>query len=240
MENAGYIGLSQQMALARRLEITANNLANLNTTAFKGESPIFEEYLVTEPDMPEMSYVHDYGTFRDMQEGEFNHTGRPLDVAINGDAFFVIDTENGLRYTRSGSFRINEDGILVTNEGDQVLNDTNQPIEIDLEFRDVVIAPDGTLSTGPDNIDRIGLSRFDNPQALKKIGNGLYSAENAEPLPAENSEMLQGTLERSNISPILEMSSMIDILRSYQSAQQLLDTGHDLQMKTIEELPAIQ
>lgn len=240
MENAAYIGLSQQMALARRLEITANNMANINTTAFKGESPLFEEYLITEPDMPEMSYVHDYGTFRDMQEGVLNHTGRPLDLAISGDGFFTIETDDGPQYTRNGSFRLDPDGILVTNDGDPVLNERGQPIQVDMEFRDVLITQDGTINTAPDETDKIDLVRFDNSQALKKVGNGLYSAEDQEPIVAENASILQGSLEKSNIQPILEMTTMIDIMRSYQSAQKLLDTGHEIMMKSIEELPAIK
>lgn len=240
MENASYIGLSQQMALARRLEITANNMANINTTAYKGESPLFEEYLVTDPEMPQMSYVHDYGTFRDMREGVLTHTGRPLDLAISGDGFFTIETDDGPQYTRNGSFRLNPDGILETNDGNPVLNDRGQPIQVDLEFKDVFITKDGTINIAPDETDKIDLVRFDNSQELKKIGNGLYSREDQEALPAEEAAILQGKLEKSNIQPILEMTTMVDIMRSYQSAQKLLDTGHDIMMKTIEELPSIK
>ena len=228
------------MALKRRLDMTANNLANVNTTAFKSEHPLFEEFLVERMNQDAVSYVQDYGSYRDLREGEFTHTGRPLDLAISGDGYFTIETPEGMRYTRNGSFRLDPDGNIVTINNQPLLDENNRMIKVDLQFQDVTIAPDGTVTTAPGQTAKIGLVNFDNQQILKQVGNGLYDAEDYRPQAVENATIMQRTLEKSNVQPILEMTAMIDIMRAYQSAQQLLDSDHDLQMKTIEEMPTVQ
>ncbi len=240
MENAVFIGLSQQMALKRQLDITANNLANVNTTAFKSEHPLFEEFLVENFSDRSMSYVQDYGSYRDLREGEFSHTGRPLDAAINGEGYFTIETDQGIRFTRNGSFRLDPEGNIVTINNNFLLDETGRKITVDQQFQEVSFAPDGTVTTAPGQTQKIELVRFDNPQILKQVGDGLYDSEGFEPVPAVEAKIMQRTLEKSNVQPILEMTAMIDIMRAYQSAQKLLDAEHDLQMKSIEEMPAVQ
>ncbi|MFC4270626.1 flagellar basal-body rod protein FlgF [Sneathiella chungangensis] len=240
MENAVFIGLSQQMALKRRLDMTANNLANVNTTAFKSEHPLFEEFLVERLNQEDVSFVQDYGSYRDLREGEFTHTGRPLDLAISGAGYFSIETPEGIRYTRNGSFRLDNDGYIVTINNQALLDENNRKIMVDVQFQEVTVAPDGTITTAPGQTQKIGMVQFENQQVLKQIGNGLYDAEDFRPQPATDVSVMQRTLEKSNVNPILEMTSMIDIMRAYQSAQQLLDSENDLQLKAIEELPAVQ
>lgn len=240
MENAIYIGLSQQMALKRRMDITANNIANMNTTAFKSAHPLFEEYLVDKKAGDQMSYVHDYGTYRSVQEGALEPTNRPLDLAIKGDGFFTIGTDNGPRYTRNGNFKLDTEGNIVTQRGDFLLDEKGSPIQINQENMDLDIASDGTVTLGPEETEKLQLVKFENSHDLKVEGDGYYNAGEEEPIPTEKASILQGSLERSNVNPILEMTTMVDVLRSYQAAQKLLDAEHDMQMKSIEELPAIQ
>jgi len=240
MENAVTIGLSQQVALKRWLDITANNLANVNTTAFKSEHPLFKEFLFDEAGENKMSFVQDYGSYRDLREGELTHTGRPLDVAISGEGYFTIETDQGIRYTRNGSFRLDPEGNIVTINNDFLLDETGRKMTVDVQFQDISFAPDGAVTTGPGQTQKIELIRFDNPQVLKQVGDGLYDAEGFSPVPAVDAAMVHRTLEKSNVQPVLEMTAMIDIMRAYQSAQQLIDAEHDLQMKTIEEMPAVQ
>jgi len=241
MENAVYIGLSQQMALRRQMDITANNIANLNTTAFKGVHPMFQEFLVDEPhQQSKMSYVQDYGVYHDRTEGVIEHTARPLDMAIAGDGYFTIETEAGLRYTRNGSFGVDPEGNIVTAKGDFLLDETGRAIQVDINSPNVEIASDGTVNLGNDTTVKIELMTFDNQQLLKQIGDGYYKADDIEPTPALNAKVIQGSLEKSNVQPILEMTTMMDILRNYQSAQKLLDAQNDMQLKAIEELPSIQ
>ena len=240
MENAVFIGLSQQMALKRRMDITANNLANVNTTAFKSEHPLFEEFLVEKSTESSVSYVQDYGSYRDLREGEFTRTGRPLDLAISGDGYFTIQSDQGIRYSRNGSFRLNPNGDIVTINNEPLLDENGRVITVDVQNQETSIAPDGTVTTAPGQTQKIGLVSFDNPQILKQVGNGLYDAGDYTGQPAVEAKIMQRTLEKSNVQPILEMTAMIDIMRAYQSAQQLLDSEHDLQLKAIEEMPTVQ
>lgn len=240
MKNAGFIGLSQQVALKRRLDMTANNLANLNTTAFKAEHPLFEEFLIRPMNNKSVSFVQDYGSYRDLREGEFTHTGRPLDLAISGEGYFTVETDRGVRYTRNGSFRLDPDGFIITSSNEHLLDEDNRQIQVDVQFQELNIAPDGTITTAPGQTEKITLVRFDNPQILKQVGNGLYDAGTHRPEVATDARILERTLEKSNVNPILEMTSMIEVMRAYQTAQQLLSSEHDLQIKAIEEMPTLQ
>src|SRR5262249_33964250 len=130
MQNALLVGLSRQMSLQHEMAVVANTIANIDTNGFKADFSLFEEYLIRggrDPnfhaaDSP-VSFVHDRGTLIDLNQGPFQRTGNPLDVAINGDGFLVINTPQGERYTRNGALEINPQGELVTSEGYQVLAD---------------------------------------------------------------------------------------------------------------------
>lgn len=239
MKNAVFIGLSQQVALKRRLDMTANNLANIQTTAFKAEHPLFEEFLIKPVNSKAVSFVQDYGSYRDLREGEFTHTGRPLDLAISGEGYFSIETDRGIRYTRNGSFRLDPDGYIVNTANQPLLDEDNRKILVDVQFQELNIAPDGTITTAPGQTQKITLVSFSNPQVLKQVGNGLYDAGSHRPQVATNVRILERTLEKSNVNPILEMTSMIEVMRAYQTAQQLLNSEHDLQLKVIEEMPTL-
>src|SRR5688572_6508026 len=119
IKNAQLIGLSRQIALARQMDVVANNMANINTTGFKAEESLFEEYVgpvardrdFMGNDQP-LSYVQDWATMHDLSAGDMVQTGNPLDVAINGAGFFAVQTAGGDRWTKAGSFQINAGGTL--------------------------------------------------------------------------------------------------------------------------------
>jgi flagellar basal-body rod protein FlgF/flagellar basal-body rod protein FlgG len=135
MENPLLVGLSRQVALTRELEAVANNIANVNTTGFKADATVFEEFLMpvardnqfTSADS-RISFVRDRATWHDLSQGPVQRTGNPLDVAIDGNAFLVVQTAAGERYTRNGALQINANGELVTSEGDRVQGETG-PIQ---------------------------------------------------------------------------------------------------------------
>ena len=128
MENASLVGLSRQIALQRELDVVANNIANLNTTGYKSDNTVFQEFM-----MPvaranqfrgadrQISFVQDRATWIDLTQGPVETTGNPLDVAISGNAFLTVQTPRGERYTRNGALQINSQGQLVTSEGLQVV-----------------------------------------------------------------------------------------------------------------------
>lgn len=235
LENASYVNVSHQVALRRQMDIIANNIANLNTTAYRGERALFEEFLVPTSENQEVSFVQDIGLIRDLAEGEMQPTGNPLDLAIGGQGFFVVETLDGPLYTRNGNFTTNDVGQLATNEGLLVLDDDNQPIQLDLADGELTISGDGTITSDLGPIARLQVVKFENPQSLKKLGSTLYSA-NELPTPVEDIKVVQGMLEKSNVQAVLEITRMIDVMRSYQSTQRMVDTGHELQRRAIDKL----
>lgn len=240
MENAIYVGLSQQMALKRHMDIVANNLANMSTTAFKSVSPIFQEYVVDEAfRKDEISFVQDYGVFHDNSEGSISGTGRALDFAISGDGFFTVQTEAGVRYTRNGNFKLDPEGFITTSAGDFLLDERNSPIQVDLTNPDIEVAKDGTVNLGTEDTLKITLVKFDNIQDLKQIGNGYYRADDVDPEPSEGANILQGSLEGSNVNSVLEMTNMVQILRAYESAQKMLDAENEIQEMAIDKISTV-
>jgi flagellar basal-body rod protein FlgF len=241
MENALLIGLSRQTALARELDVIANNVANVTTNGFKARDARFREYLMPIaradafplPDRP-LSYVIDADTPLDMSSGAIEPTGNPLHAAIRGEGFFAVQTPAGERYTRNGAFEINGQGQLVTSDGHLVLGQSG-PITIGPEETGLSIAPDGAVLTSQGERGRIRLVRFEQPQALENVGANLFSS--AEPPEvAANARVEGGALERSNVKAVLEMSRLMDVNRAYTSLSSMLSRMDELQRQAINRL----
>jgi flagellar basal-body rod protein FlgF len=249
MENMLLVGLSRQMTLERQLDVVANNVANVNTNGFKADKSLFEEYLgsnahedlFSRPDR-RVSFVQDRGTYRDFSQGPTEQTKNPLDVSIDSNAFLVVQTPAGERYTRDGGLQINAQGQLVTASGDAVLG-TSGPIVFQPGDKDINIAGDGGVSVreGANKVDsirgKLRLVSFAQAQSLLKEGSNLYSAgEGAGPQPATNAKVSQGYIEKSNVNSVLEMSHMIEVTRAYTQMATLLQSQSDLHKSAIEKL----
>ena len=236
MENSLTIALSRQSVLSRQMDVIATNLANLETAGFKAENMIFTELLEQTAEGEVLSLVHDVSFVRDLSEGPMVGTQSPLDLAIQGQGYFVVDTPDGERYTRHGVFRLDDVGQIVTTEGHPVLNSGGAPIAVPLDTSSITITRDGTISADAQEIGQIKLVSFENPQALSKIGSGLYEAVDQTPTTDPDSEILQGMVENSNVKGVVEMTRMIDTVRSYQAAAKLADTEHQRILDAIEAL----
>ncbi|MCR9220696.1 MAG: flagellar basal-body rod protein FlgF [Alphaproteobacteria bacterium] len=222
MENSVYVGLSRQMALRREMDVIANNIANMNTPAYKAEQMVFREY-VTQPERGErVSLVQDVGLSRDLSDGPLQTTGNPFDVAINGPGFFTVETPLGERYTRHGRFQLDAENRLVTGEGHAVQGQAG-PITVPIEGGPVTISPDGVISNEQGVVGVLQVVRFDEPQTLRRAANGLYTAEDQQPQPVAIPSVAQGMLEGSNVKGILEMTRMITVSRQYQSVGRMLN-----------------
>jgi flagellar basal-body rod protein FlgF len=235
MENTLYIALSRQMVMDRHMEVIANNIANMSTPGFKGEQMLFVEYLGQMDTGETISYVQDLAVVRDIGEGAFEKTGNSLDVAIHGNGWFVVDTPDGQRYTRNGHFALDQLGQIVTPEGHPVLNTQGTPIRILKEDTVVEIAADGSIATNNGPRGQLNLVTFPDDQALKKASGSLYSSD----VPGERAlkaQAVQGMIEGSNVQPIIEVTNMIWALRSYQSAQQLIEGDDGLLRRAIDTL----
>jgi flagellar basal-body rod protein FlgF len=251
MENTLLIGLSRQIALQRELEVVANNVANLNTTGYKSDGSVFQEFLMplaraggSEAAEQRLSYVQDRATWHDFNAGPTHQTGNPLDVAIDGDAFLVVQTARGERYTRNGALQINATGQLVTSAGDPVLGDGG-PIQLQNTDHDVSINPDGTITvraganaTSDAARGKLRLVRFDRVQQLQKDGSSLFAAPNGvTPQPAPPSvRVVQGAVEQSNVRGVIEMSRMIELTRTYAQIASMLQQANDLRHSSIDKL----
>lgn len=241
MENALLIGLSRQMAMSREMATIANNLANMNTTAFKSEAMLFEQFMAKDAseESPDnvIRFVQDVGQMRNMRDGALQTTANPLDVAITGEGFFRVETETGILYTRNGHFNIDANRQLVTSNGDPVLTDAGGPITFAEDETGFTIARDGTISTDRGLRGKLAIVTFENPQAMNNVGDSMLSTAQAE-VPAEKVRLVQGALEGSNVQPIAEMTNMIEVMRSYASAQKLIDQADQMRRKAIQDLGA--
>lgn len=249
MENAVLVGLSRQVALHRELEIVANNIANLNTTGFKSDGALFEQYL-----MPvardegfigsdsRLNFVQDRATWLDLGQGPIQQTGNPLDVALEGTGFLTVQTPRGERYTRNGAMQINNRGELVTSEGYQVIGESG-PITFQNGDRDIIINSDGSIrvregaSAADSSRGKLRLVDFRNPQQLKKDGSSTFEASaNQQPQQATNSRVVQGAVEKSNVQGVLEMTRLVEVSRSYSEISAILQQQGEMRRDVISRL----
>jgi flagellar basal-body rod protein FlgF len=252
MENGVLIGLSRQVALGRELEVIANNIANLNTTGYKADYSVFEEFMMPTAQHNHfnnadrrLSYVQDRATWRDFKPGPLRQTGNPLDVAIEGEAFLVVQTPRGERYTRNGALQINAAGQLVTSDGFEVQGDGG-PIQFQNTDASISITDEGAISVregGDTKSDstrgRLRLVRFDQPGLLKKDGTNMFSANGQAPQPVQPPQrvrVVQGAIEQSNVQGVLEMSRMIEITRTYTMIASLLQQHAEMRRGAIDKL----
>ncbi len=247
MDNALLVGLSRQMSLRRELDVIANNIANLNTTGFKGESVMFEQFLdptARHEYFPgndrRIAFVLDRATLQDFSQGPLQRTEAPLDVAIDGPGFFAIQTPNGERYTRAGNFHLNPQGQLVTNNGHPVLGQGG-PIVFEPNDANIAIAADGTVSTPTGDRGKLRLVTFANPTQLTQQGDGLWSAPASQaPQVAQlTTRAVQGSLEKSNVHAVKEMNRMLEVTRSYTSISNMQQRTDELRRKAIERLAEV-
>lgn len=241
-----YVLLSHETALRRRMDVVANNLANMSTTGFKREQPIFEEALKrsdsAEPAARQVSFVLDYGAVHDQAEGAFNATGNPLDVAVQGAGFLSVELADGNPgYSRAGSLQVLADGRLGNANGLPVLGEGGRPIPVPTGAEGKLrIAPDGTVE-GPDGpLGRIEVTRFANEAVLSQRGDGVMVGTGGTPLAAAETRLRSGGLEASNVQPITETTAMIEILRTYQTSQRIGEALNDLRKTAIQRLGAFR
>ena len=210
-------GLNSRM---KNLEIVANNLANLNTTGFKREVPFSE--VMNQYGKVDIQKATDY------QQGDLMQTSNPLDVAISGNGFFVVQTENGAELTRNGQFKISDDGYIVTRNGNKVLG-RNGAINVNDLLLDkdkvLTITQKGDIKYGDNLIDSLLIAKMNDPQSSERTTGVNFNADNngfqiADP---DSYVIKQGYLEESNINPIKEMEAMIQLNSEYDSSSKVIN-----------------
>lgn len=240
MENAQLISLSRQIALQRQMDVVANNMANINTTGFKAESLLFEDYMMPKArdndfggQDDKLHYTEDWSTVHDMTNGPIEATGNPLDVALDGKGFLSVQTATGERYTRDGAMTIDNKGTLVDLNGNAVLGQSG-PITFDDSDTDITIGHDGTVSSNNGIKGKLKLSEFADPQVLAHAGQNYFSGPAGTPSAATS--IVQGSLEKSNVSGVTTMADMIRVERAYQSLATLMQQQDDLRTSAVQRL----
>ncbi|MFA6978841.1 MAG: flagellar hook basal-body protein [Ignavibacteriaceae bacterium] len=203
----------------KSIDVLANNLANINSTGFKKQVP-FQEYLDKNGEIA-VKQTTDYG------QGEVILSANPLDLAISGDGYFLVKTENGTELTRNGKFHISEDGFMVNGNGDKVLGNNGEISFGDLMDADnpsISISKTGEIKIGETNVDSLVIAKLENPQEAIRTSSSNFAVadDNYSVASPQNYEIVQGYLEESNVNPILEMQTMIETNKDYESAYKIM------------------
>jgi len=244
-----YNAASGMMLQLARQDIVANNIANSNTHSFKRQLAISCSYPVMEitrleginsASMPQHLGKLGSGAMisevcTDFSPGAMQQTGNPSDLALGSEAYFVVETPRGERYTRDGSFKVNFDGLLSTSQGYPVLDQYGDYVYVEPGF---VVDSQGNLSVDGTTLHTLQLVVFDDPASLVKDGENLYAAEAAYQL-AEDPQLMQGYLEESNVNAVQEMVTLLEAVRCYEMLQKVVQAEDELNQTAIDKVGAL-
>jgi flagellar basal-body rod protein FlgF/flagellar basal-body rod protein FlgG len=244
MNSGFYAACAGLVARNQALDITANNLANVNTTGFRSQAEVFRSLVAGAENGTENALnraINDFavigGSFTTANPGHLETTGNPLDLAIEGSGFFAVQTKAGVRYTRNGNFRIDTQGTLLSANGDPVLGQAG-PIRLPSGL--VSVGNDGTVSVAQTVVGRLQLVDVD-PQNLKPVGNNYFeAADGTTPTPATYANVHQGMLESSNIEPVSAAVNLIALQRHTDFLQRTLRVFYsDFDRTAVEQLASV-
>jgi flagellar basal-body rod protein FlgF/flagellar basal-body rod protein FlgG len=245
---AAYTGL---LSRTQALDTAANNLANAGTAGFRAQRDYFSGVLTGNVDQdPETASqvgqsVNGFGVLGgnrlDLGQGELKSTGNPLDLAIQGQGFFAIQTANGVRYTRDGAFSRSSTGVLQTAQGEPVLDANQKPITI--PSGSIYVSPDGSVSVStPDGsaiVGRVGTFDFPEKSVLTAEGANHFSANGAKPVPA-NAAIQQGSVEGANEDAIHGTTQLVLVQRQAEMMQKALSVfNNDFDKTASEDIPRV-
>lgn len=248
MQAGLYIAYTGARANEKRMDQVANNLANISSIGFKqdksydsGITPAASLAAGGQPSSPgetagaQLLYAAPAGLYTDFSPGPLRPTGKQTDLSIEGDAFFTVQTERGIRLTRAGNFRLDAVGDLATFDGGKVLG-ANGPIHVgEGEF---VVTDQGDVTVAGAVVDRLRLQKPADLTVLKKEGHGLFSFPEGTPLePAgANLRIQQGSLEEANVTPMSGMSEVVESSRMFDAYMKMITTISELNSKASNDL----
>ncbi len=241
MDIVSSVAASRIVAQQRVMDVIAGNIANANTAGFKAERVQFSDWLVRrqDADAPQgdrtIAYTQDRATWREQQAGTLTHTGNPFDLGITSDGYFTVSTSRGPRLTRDGRFGLMPNGTIADAAGDAVLDSNGRPIVLSTTDTQITIAGDGTVSSENGQLAKIGIVQPTDAMQLTAEGNTLYASGSAT-TPVASPGLVQGSIEDSNVQPVLEMTRMIDGLRQFQFISQFIQAEGDRQQSAIDKL----
>jgi flagellar basal-body rod protein FlgF len=241
MNSGYYAAFTGLVARLDALDVIANNLANLNTTGFRGEREFYSAVTANLTGValsPLNRAINDFGVLGgarlDLTQGSLQSTGNNFDLAISGSAFFAVQTPRGVRYTRNGSFRVNPAGQVVTQAGEAVLGPAGPVV---LPPGDAMIAEDGTIAVGGAVAGQIRLVDFAPGTDLQSEGNSNFIAPQGSEQAATNSKIQQGMLESANLNPVQQTVTMMALQRHAELLERTLSVfQNDLDKTAIEDM----
>lgn len=243
MDISSYVLLSHEQALRRRLDVAANNMANMSTAGFKREQPVFREYVERSADSAvdaarNTSFVLDYGAVHDVAQGSFQLTGNPLDVMIDGPGYLAVEGGGGTTaYTRAGYVKVLDSGDLATAGGQRILGEGGRPINVPPDqAQGLRVQEDGTVVGRDGPLGRIAVTVFADERSVDPRGDGMFTGQGGRELPAAETKLRSGGIEASNVQPIVETTNMVEILRAYQTSMAMSNSLNDMRKNAIERL----
>ncbi|PZQ97607.1 MAG: flagellar basal-body rod protein FlgF [Cereibacter sphaeroides] len=222
MDASGYVTLTRQSGLMREMQVVAQNIANASTSGFRREGVVFSEFVKKLPDAPSLSMANASARHIDLSQGGLTQTGGTFDFAIQGEGFFLVETPQGQRLTRAGSFTPGAGGELQTPDGYRLLDEGGTPVFVPPDARKVTLGRDGTLTADGVALARVGLWQPRDPLQLGHEAGVLFNSGGGVD-PMEEGLVLQGFVEEANVNPVAEVSRMIEVQRAYEMGQNLLD-----------------
>jgi flagellar basal-body rod protein FlgF len=230
LDSGYYAACAGLKAQTQALEVIANNLANINTSGYRAQQPLFRSLLASssgELSDPLNRAINDFsvlgGSRTDLTTATLERTGNSLDLAIEGGGFFAIQTPAGTLYTRNGGFQVSPDGHLTTGAGDFVLGEQGP---VTLPSGDISFSPDGTISAGGAVAGKLRVMEFlpdSNPEA---VGKSYYAAPQNAVRIAANSYVRQGMLESSNVNPVLAVVDLLMVQRQAEMLERAMSAFH--------------
>ncbi len=227
------------------LDMLANNIANASAPGFKADHEFYSLYLSADAadspggtSPPVLPVVERPWT--DFSQGSLLSTGNSLDLALNGNGFFVASSPRGPLYTRSGSFRLSARGELQTKEGYALQDPDGRPVLLD-STQAVEVASDGTIRQGGQDISRLAVVDFNDRTNLSKHGDNYFQmiGSSALPMAATGSEIQQGKVEAANAQPAQSAVRLVSILRQFEALQKALAIGADMNRRSVEDVAKV-
>lgn len=221
--DTAYVTLSRQSGLMNEMRLVANNIANANTTGYRQQGLVFSEFIRDMPNTPSLSMSRAEARNTSLQQGVLTETGGQFDFAIEGEGFFMLETPEGNRLTRTGSFTPNAQGDLVAADGSAVLDSNGSPVFIPPDAASIDVGADGTLSVDGQLLGQIGIYRVADPTTLVREGNTRFRPQ-GDVDPVDEPVVLHRFLEGSNVNAIEQVTRLIEIQRAYELGQSFLET----------------
>jgi len=233
MSSGIYVATAGAVAQSNALDATANNIANASTAGFHGDRVTFREAL-TAARSPDMAVVG-AGTARvDTQAGALTQSENPLDLALEGDGFFAVNTPQGTRYTRAGNFQLDDARNLVTSEGHAVRGEGGSPINVPPETQALAVSADGEVSADGVVVGKLELARF-NPNEMKRQGGTLFAAT-GNPISGDPPKVRAGMLEASNVNVVRGVVDLVKVSRTYESLMRVIQGYHDVESRAARDI----